>query len=349
MITLEAPHLRWHRPLLDFLDGYDHDHIDGLSRAEGQLDALSDAGAFAAWVDQQLHQEVGREVPDGRVPCTSRWIVREGVIVGSINLRHSLNDHLLNHGGHIGYAVHPRWRGRGIATAALRLMLAEAARLGINPVLVTCADTNLASAQVITKAGGVLEDVRAGYRRQWITLPGKPIGYAAHPLSDAPLYGLAVALPLISSSVAEAMRRARAGGPHSPDWAPGFPREDDVQGASFVPEPGPAAPWGSRLVVRRRDGLVVGSIGCFGPPNEHRRVEIGYGLVDSARRQGLMTDALRLLVPAIEATGATVCAHAAVGNAASRALLSRMGFHETGERNGDGELQHVRPRHRSAA
>jgi predicted acetyltransferase len=39
-------------------------------------------------------------------------------------------------------------------------MLPRASALGLDKVLVTCDDVNLASAQVIMKAGGVLEDVR---------------------------------------------------------------------------------------------------------------------------------------------------------------------------------------------
>jgi len=51
---------------------------------------------------------------------------------------------------------------------------ARASALGLEKVLVTCDDANLASAQVIMKADGVLEDVRPGglrlTRRYWITL-----------------------------------------------------------------------------------------------------------------------------------------------------------------------------------
>jgi predicted acetyltransferase len=52
--------------------------------------------------------------------------------------------------------------------------LPRASALGLEKVLVTCDDANLASAQVIMKAGGVLEDVRPTElgltRRYWITL-----------------------------------------------------------------------------------------------------------------------------------------------------------------------------------
>jgi len=53
-------------------------------------------------------------------------------------------------------------------------VLPKARALGLDRVLVTCDDTNLASARTIEKAGGVLEDVRdtelGRTRRYWITL-----------------------------------------------------------------------------------------------------------------------------------------------------------------------------------
>jgi len=63
---------------------------------------------------------------------------------------------------------------RTAPTWVLRSVLARAPALGLRNVLVTCGDSNLASARVIEKAGGVLEDVREtelGHtRRYWITL-----------------------------------------------------------------------------------------------------------------------------------------------------------------------------------
>jgi predicted acetyltransferase len=53
-------------------------------------------------------------------------------------------------------------------------VLPHARALGLDKVLVTCNDSNLASARVIEKAGGVLEDVRdtehGCTRRYWIIL-----------------------------------------------------------------------------------------------------------------------------------------------------------------------------------
>lgn len=98
----------------------------------------------------------------------------EGELIGRISIRHELSDYLAEFGGHIGYAVRPRHRRRGYATEILRQGLIVARSLGIEDVLVTCDEGNVASIAVITRLGGVLEDVRPDpdgppKRRYWFT------------------------------------------------------------------------------------------------------------------------------------------------------------------------------------
>ncbi|HYK69280.1 MAG TPA: GNAT family N-acetyltransferase [Streptosporangiaceae bacterium] len=138
-------------------------------------DDVDSPEGFARWV-ARLHCEADRCIPPaaGRVHATYWWIADSDSYLGAITLRHALNDVLLRAGGHIGYGVRPSARRRGIATWALRSVLPEARSLGLQRVLVTCGDANLASARTIEKAGGVLEDVRdtglGRTRRYWITL-----------------------------------------------------------------------------------------------------------------------------------------------------------------------------------
>ncbi|HRC13851.1 MAG TPA: GNAT family N-acetyltransferase [Dermatophilaceae bacterium] len=344
MIELRRPDPGLHREWLDFVSDYDRPGVDGGSIGNDELTGLADAGTFASWVSGLLDQEVGRNIPEDRVPCTSRWIVREGEIVGVINLRHELNDLLLAWGGHIGYAVRVSARRQGIATRALALMLGEAARLGINPVLVTCDEDNVGSRATIEGAGGVYDGSVEGKRRYWITLADTPIGYAVRPLSLDPLRGRLVTLRLATKDEASAMHAGR----HQPDWAEGFPREDDLDGTpvrdlSIVADP----EWSTRLIVRRLDNRVIGTIGFYGPPDPSdpaSLVEVGYGMVESARGQGLITDALRLLVPAALARAVTIQAHAAYENGPSRRALERAGFTHTGETDIAGHLRFVRAR-----
>jgi predicted acetyltransferase len=138
-------------------------------------DDVRSPDGFAAWVGR-LRRESDTTVPSaaGRVHCTYWWIVEGDTVLGAIALRHELNDFLLRAGGHIGYGIRPSARRRGLATWALGQVLAAARTHGLDRVLITCADDNVASARVIEHHGGVLEDVRdtelGRTRRYWVSL-----------------------------------------------------------------------------------------------------------------------------------------------------------------------------------
>lgn len=132
------------------------------------------------WVEQlQRIEEVrlGRHLPPGRVRATYLLGVVDTPdgedVVGRVSIRHELTRELLEIGGHVGYGVRPRYRGRGYATAMLRAAVDLLRQEGLERVLVTCDDDNPASAAVIERCGGVLEDVRPvadgpPKRRYWI-------------------------------------------------------------------------------------------------------------------------------------------------------------------------------------
>jgi predicted acetyltransferase len=114
-------------------------------------------------------------VPAGFVPQTIFWMTDDdGQAVGMVRMRHYLNDHLLQHGGHIGYYVRRRERGKGYATAALRLAVGQLQALGITRVLVTVDPANAASIRTVLANGGVLDgqgtDANSGevVNRYWI-------------------------------------------------------------------------------------------------------------------------------------------------------------------------------------
>jgi len=117
----------------------------------------------------------GRRLPKDFVPGTKFFLVEEGnpKILGVIDIRHRLNDSLLVRGGHIGYAIAPSERRKGYATEQLRLALEKCREMGIGTVLITCDKENAASAKVIQRNGGVLEDERElsdgrVFQRYWI-------------------------------------------------------------------------------------------------------------------------------------------------------------------------------------
>ena len=120
---------------------------------------MAAAGSFMAGVRNCRDYARGVNLPEGWVPAHSFWLVRDRrTIIGTIDLRHSLTPYLEAQGGHVGYSVRPGERGNGYATRMLEGVLKKAGELGLRRVLITCDKDNIASARVIQKCGGVLQD-----------------------------------------------------------------------------------------------------------------------------------------------------------------------------------------------
>jgi predicted acetyltransferase len=300
------------------VDAFGGATIHGSGYRHTDRRVLSDPRIFGEWVDWIGRMErPDTDLPDGYVPSSNRWIVEDGRVVGTIALRHRLTQSLLVEGGHVGYAVEPGSRRRGVAHAALSLALGMAARRRIDPVLITCDDDNVGSARTIESCGGVLEDVRDGVRRYWVRTRAP-----ARALGTDPVETATARLVLVTCEDAAAMLR----GDRRDEWAADYPREDDLDAVrGLAGRAGDPDAWSSRHVVRRSDGLAVGTIGSYGPPVAGV-VEVGYGLVPEARGSGLMTDVLGAYCRAVEATGTGVTAHTEPGNIASHRVLARLGF-----------------------
>lgn len=127
-----------------------------------ELDRIdADPDAFLSAQDDPEGNGEPITLPDGsvvpRLPGFRRWIW-DGDFGGVISVRwqpgtSELPPHVL---GHIGYAVVPWKRRRGLATAALREVLPEIRELGLPYVDLTTDVDNVASHKVITNNGGVL-------------------------------------------------------------------------------------------------------------------------------------------------------------------------------------------------
>lgn len=147
----------------------------GLKAWEGEA---SDWHSFV-WKEGMMHadhirilenERRGIDLPDGRVPHTSLYGFLDEMIVGRCSVRHRLNDSLQKRGGHIGYAVAPRFRRRGFGTQLFEAGLGYLKSLGETAALLTCAKSNLPSIKMITKAGGILERERCDDETKETTL-----------------------------------------------------------------------------------------------------------------------------------------------------------------------------------
>jgi RimJ/RimL family protein N-acetyltransferase len=145
--------------------------------------------------------------------------------------------------------------------------------------------------------------------------------------------------------------RMLAGG-RGPTWHPDYPRRDDLDAVSMIPAAASGAAaddlgWGPRHVVRAFDGLVVGSIGFYGPPlpadDGVPEAEIGYGLVEDARGRGVATEAVAAMLAQTDRLGVRVRASAEPDNTASVRVLAKCGFTQLRGADEDGNLVMARP------
>ena len=172
MVELVEPTTRLHNAWQAARDDWGPGtHEDGFGLLA--LDAVETRDGFEVWV-RRLQAEPH---------ATYRWIVEGDDLLGAIALRHRLEDGALEV-GQVGYGIRPSARGRGLATWALGQVLATATTVGLDRVLIVCADGNAASARVIERHGGVLEGVRdtelGPARRYWVALGPRTVPLQSH-------------------------------------------------------------------------------------------------------------------------------------------------------------------------
>lgn len=131
-------------------------------------------GDWGRYVHSWDERSRSTTVDTDQVPGTLLMAEVDGALVGRASVRFALNDWLAWHAGHIGYGVLHGYRRRGYASEILQQALVVVRAQGVDRVLVTCLDQNVASAAVIEGCGGVLErvvpasDDDESFRRYWI-------------------------------------------------------------------------------------------------------------------------------------------------------------------------------------
>ena len=134
-------------------------------------------------------------------------------------------------------------------------------------------------------------------------------------------------------------------GDRDPSWHRDYPRRDDLDGVSMIGAEGTC--WAPRHIVRVFDGLVVGSIGFFGPPaladDGVLEVEIGSGLVTDAWGRGVATEAVAGMLAHTDRLGVRVRASVEPGNTPSVRVLAKCGFTQLRGSDDEGNLVMARP------
>ncbi len=121
----------------------------------------------------------GNGLPDGYVRSTYLWLVQDQIYIGQVNIRHALTENLEKYGGHIGYSIRKSEQGKGYGSEMLAKTLEYVKQnFNFSEVLITCDDDNYASAKVIEKNSGILQNKIVNTidgqkiltRRYWITI-----------------------------------------------------------------------------------------------------------------------------------------------------------------------------------
>ncbi len=109
----------------------------------------------ADWLAEVRRCAEPATVPEGKVPAALFLCLRDGRVLGMIQVRRTLNDYLRRYAGHIGYSVRPSERRKGVARWMLGAVLPYCREIGLERVMIACEPWNEGSRRTILANGGV--------------------------------------------------------------------------------------------------------------------------------------------------------------------------------------------------
>jgi predicted acetyltransferase len=168
MIQLVKPSVKYKDSFLEALEEFkieDKDYSVGFDNLEKDFDK------YISWLEDGSN---GINLDDDYVPFTSLWLIDNGEYIGTVSIRHKLNERLIMVGGHVGYDIRPSKRKKGYGTLILKLSLPIAKQIGLDRVMLTCDNNNIASWKIMEKNSAVLDE-KYYYegkfkRRYWIDI-----------------------------------------------------------------------------------------------------------------------------------------------------------------------------------
>lgn len=143
---------------------YENQAIEYIKEFYEYKSDINGAGGLDRYLDnydgwlEKLAEDRLRVPNEERVPAETYFLVRESdnKLLGMINIRLVLNEHLKKYGGHIGYGIRPTERQKGYNKVNLYLGLLCCQKHGIKEVLMDCDKENLGSAKTMQALGGIL-------------------------------------------------------------------------------------------------------------------------------------------------------------------------------------------------
>lgn len=152
------PSIAFEQKAIEFIQEF-HYHSSAIN-GTGSLDRFLKNATYQDWLLKVQADRDIANIPENKVPSYTYFYIREedSRIIGMINIRLALNDILRKESGHIGYSVRPSERRKGYATRMVQEAIHFLKPLGLTKLILTCDKENLASAGVIKKCGGILEE-----------------------------------------------------------------------------------------------------------------------------------------------------------------------------------------------
>jgi RimJ/RimL family protein N-acetyltransferase len=323
---------------------------------------MSDVDDLVAGCNDPLTQQFLPALPGPYTTDDARWWITEGapgqVAAGGLASAFADpgTDRLLGGGGvrplgygvgEIGYWVAPWARGRGVASAAARLMTAEAFDGGLERLVLRARPENPHSQRVALAAGYTRESVERGGGRGrdgdrhdmvvWARLATDPVGPTKRALPDLPggqlTDGVVTLRPLTEADAVDTHALRSLPEVVNTSVPPQAPELDRVRGLCQRAQ----SEWlsGRRADLTIRDaatGGYAGEIGLYYWEQPTLQAMIGYSLMPEYRGRGFTTRAVRLVTGwGFDQVGLIrVIAGTAPDNLASQAVLQRAGFEKEG-------------------
>ncbi len=153
-IKLVRPTIELKEKALD----YRQEHFDNNEMIINGSELFDKIDSYEEWLEKVSNNSKIDTVDSNWVLTDTFFAIRENdnKIIGIIDLRHTLNDFLINF-GNSGYSVRPSERKKGYATEMLRLLLQYAKKIGLKEFHLSVERNNIPSIKTIVKNGGKLE------------------------------------------------------------------------------------------------------------------------------------------------------------------------------------------------